>query len=197
MDRRHLTETGATYDAIEGRFRLIKKEATRLRDQIDSGERPVAPARNGSSTSSSNSPTKKSTNGRSSAAGPNSPSGSARVINGRVGKSSGNGTKSPSKRGKQSAAAAAVSRNNSIKAERYGLSSFDGSTDDHIDMENMSAAVDDMASFLTDGSGFGGAGHFSGVNGEMNEDESFLGADTVGHHHSGETIEQLYGMEAV
>ncbi|KAL8729263.1 MAG: hypothetical protein Q9166_004884 [cf. Caloplaca sp. 2 TL-2023] len=36
---------GATYDAIEGRFRIIKKEAAKLLSEVESGERPVAPAR--------------------------------------------------------------------------------------------------------------------------------------------------------
>lgn len=36
---------GATYDSIEGRFRLIKKEAAQLKAEIDNGERPEAPAR--------------------------------------------------------------------------------------------------------------------------------------------------------
>ncbi|KAL9073463.1 MAG: hypothetical protein Q9161_002884 [Pseudevernia consocians] len=36
---------GATYDSIEGRFRIIKKDATALKAEVDSGDRPGAPAR--------------------------------------------------------------------------------------------------------------------------------------------------------
>ena len=38
---------GATYDSIEGRFRVIKREAAILRAEIDKGERPEAPPRGG------------------------------------------------------------------------------------------------------------------------------------------------------
>lgn len=37
--------TGATYDTIEGRFRIIRKEAAKLKEEVDSGVRPEAPAR--------------------------------------------------------------------------------------------------------------------------------------------------------
>ena len=36
---------GATYDAIEGRFRIIRKEADKLKTEIDSGTRAPAPPR--------------------------------------------------------------------------------------------------------------------------------------------------------
>lgn len=36
---------GATYDAIEGRFRIIRKEAEKLKAEIETGERGPAPAR--------------------------------------------------------------------------------------------------------------------------------------------------------
>ena len=36
---------GATYDSIEGRFRIIRKEAEKLKVEIDSGQRPPAPPR--------------------------------------------------------------------------------------------------------------------------------------------------------
>ncbi|KAI9755059.1 MAG: hypothetical protein M1815_005224 [Lichina confinis] len=36
---------GATYDAIEGRFRKIKADAAELIEEVESGERPEAPAR--------------------------------------------------------------------------------------------------------------------------------------------------------
>lgn len=42
-------ELGATYDSIEGRFRIIKREAAVLRAEIEQGERPEAPPR-GTST---------------------------------------------------------------------------------------------------------------------------------------------------
>ena len=37
--------TGATYDSIEGRFRIIRAEAATLKAEVDSGERSEAPAR--------------------------------------------------------------------------------------------------------------------------------------------------------
>ncbi|KAI4254401.1 MAG: hypothetical protein L6R42_007207 [Xanthoria sp. 1 TBL-2021] len=46
---------GATYDAIEGRFRIIKKEAAKLLAEIESGERPVAPPRGTASSSAKSS----------------------------------------------------------------------------------------------------------------------------------------------
>lgn len=36
---------GATYDSIEGRFRIIKKEAAALKAEVDNGDRPEAPTR--------------------------------------------------------------------------------------------------------------------------------------------------------
>ena len=36
---------GATYDAIEGRFRAVRKQAEKLKGEIDSGQRAPAPAR--------------------------------------------------------------------------------------------------------------------------------------------------------
>ncbi|KAL8915140.1 MAG: hypothetical protein Q9172_006939 [Xanthocarpia lactea] len=44
---------GATYDAIEGRFRIIRKEAQKLLAEIESGERPAAPPRGAITKSSS------------------------------------------------------------------------------------------------------------------------------------------------
>ncbi|KAL9604209.1 MAG: hypothetical protein Q9219_000607 [cf. Caloplaca sp. 3 TL-2023] len=44
---------GATYDAIEGRFRIIKREAAKLLSEVESGSRPPAPPR-GSSASTTN-----------------------------------------------------------------------------------------------------------------------------------------------
>lgn len=43
---------GATYDAIEGRFRIIKQEAEALKREIESGVRPPAPSRGSTNTSS-------------------------------------------------------------------------------------------------------------------------------------------------
>lgn len=47
---------GATYDSIEGRFRIIRKEADKLKSEIDSGTRDPAPPRG---TASSRSPRKR------------------------------------------------------------------------------------------------------------------------------------------
>ncbi|KAL9024372.1 MAG: hypothetical protein Q9196_006567 [Gyalolechia fulgens] len=41
---------GATYDAIEGRFRIIKREAAKLLAEVESGARPAAPPRGSSNT---------------------------------------------------------------------------------------------------------------------------------------------------
>ncbi|KAI4121021.1 MAG: hypothetical protein LQ338_006608 [Usnochroma carphineum] len=41
---------GATYDAIEGRFRIIKRQAAKLVAEIESGARPPAPSRGASSS---------------------------------------------------------------------------------------------------------------------------------------------------
>lgn len=41
---------GATYDSIEGRFRIIKREAAVLRAEIEQGERPQAPPRGSAAT---------------------------------------------------------------------------------------------------------------------------------------------------
>ena len=43
--------TGATYDSIEGRFRIIKREAAVLKAEIESGARPQAPPRGGPNSS--------------------------------------------------------------------------------------------------------------------------------------------------
>lgn len=47
--------TGATYDSIEGRFRIIRTEAAALKAEVDSGERGEAPAR-GTTISTSRKP---------------------------------------------------------------------------------------------------------------------------------------------
>lgn len=39
--------TGATYDSIEGRFRIIRREAAVLKEEIEKGDRPEAPLRGG------------------------------------------------------------------------------------------------------------------------------------------------------
>ncbi|KAI9784682.1 MAG: hypothetical protein M1816_000747 [Peltula sp. TS41687] len=43
---------GATYDAIEGRFRKIKADAMVLKKEVESGERPEAPPRGAGSAKS-------------------------------------------------------------------------------------------------------------------------------------------------
>ena len=75
--------TGATYDSIEGRFRIIKKEAAAMKAEIDSGQRSEAPPRGANATP------KKS---KSTATPPKK----ERTIGGRVGKGTGTGT--PSKK---------------------------------------------------------------------------------------------------
>ncbi|KAI9763020.1 MAG: hypothetical protein M4579_000083 [Chaenotheca gracillima] len=88
----------STYDSIEGRFRIIKKEAKKLQGEIDSGQRPEAPVRGGASANST--PRKKKPSAGSAANGaaaetssPTKPSQS--VLSGRVTKAnSGTPTKS-------------------------------------------------------------------------------------------------------
>ncbi|KAL9608170.1 MAG: hypothetical protein Q9167_006974 [Letrouitia subvulpina] len=45
---------GATYDAIEGRFRHIRRQAAQMVEEVNSGARPAAPAR-GNGNASANS----------------------------------------------------------------------------------------------------------------------------------------------
>ncbi|CAD6575506.1 MAG: hypothetical protein ASARMPREDX12_002336 [Alectoria sarmentosa] len=78
---------GATYDSIEGRFRIIKKEATIMKAEIDSGERSEAPARG---TTSANTTSKKP---KSAANTPKK----EKIIGGRVGKSNGTPSKNRGK----------------------------------------------------------------------------------------------------
>ena len=48
---------GATYDSIEGRFRIIRKEAAAMKAEIESGARPSAPPRNSNAGGSNAGPT--------------------------------------------------------------------------------------------------------------------------------------------
>lgn len=48
---------GATYDSIEGRFRIIRKEAAAMKAEIESGARPAAPARNSNANTGGSGPT--------------------------------------------------------------------------------------------------------------------------------------------
>ncbi|KAK0508182.1 hypothetical protein JMJ35_009266 [Cladonia borealis] len=43
---------GATYDSIEGRFRIIRKEAAVMKAEVESGTRPAAPPRNANAAGS-------------------------------------------------------------------------------------------------------------------------------------------------
>lgn len=72
------TRPGATYDSIEGRFRIIRKDAAILKAQLDSGERPAAPARGAGAVST---PKKQ----KSTVSTPKK----EKVMGGRVGKSNG------------------------------------------------------------------------------------------------------------
>ena len=47
---------GATYDSIEGRFRIIRKEAAAMKAEIESGARPAAPPRNANAGGSNSGP---------------------------------------------------------------------------------------------------------------------------------------------
>ena len=44
--------SGATYDSIEGRFRIIRKEAAVMKAEVESGARPAAPPRNANAAGS-------------------------------------------------------------------------------------------------------------------------------------------------
>ena len=48
---------GATYDSIEGRFRIIRKEAAAMKAEIESGARPTAPPRNANASTGGSGPT--------------------------------------------------------------------------------------------------------------------------------------------
>ncbi|KAL8951817.1 MAG: hypothetical protein Q9222_002233 [Ikaeria aurantiellina] len=85
---------GATYDAIEGRFRIIKKEAAVILKEVESGARPAAPSRGQPTTAQSSFTTsedglstpKKARKPRSTNTTPRA-NKKDKVINGRVGKS--------------------------------------------------------------------------------------------------------------
>ncbi|KAI9671186.1 MAG: hypothetical protein M1817_003693 [Caeruleum heppii] len=86
---------GATYDAIEGRFRIIKREAAVLKAEVESGERGPAPPRGSTTTTP-----KKPRPGN----GPSTPSSTGRngtqgVLSGRVTKGTitGSGASTPTK----------------------------------------------------------------------------------------------------
>ena len=81
---------GATYDAIEGRFRKIKAEGDKLRREVENGERPEAPPRGAGSANST--PKKRRASGNDSQG----------VLNGRVTKA-GKAKAGKSPKGKKSA----------------------------------------------------------------------------------------------
>ncbi|KAL8773859.1 MAG: hypothetical protein Q9209_001289 [Squamulea sp. 1 TL-2023] len=53
----HMYGQGATYDAIEGRYRIIKKDAAELLAEAETGERPIPPARGSTSNTAKSSTT--------------------------------------------------------------------------------------------------------------------------------------------
>ncbi|MCJ1450348.1 hypothetical protein MMC28_000679 [Mycoblastus sanguinarius] len=57
------TPTGATYDSIEGRFRIIRKEAAVLKSEVDSGARPAATPKKPKTTTTTTTPKKDKTLG--------------------------------------------------------------------------------------------------------------------------------------
>ena len=79
----------ATYDSIEGRFRIIKREAAVLKAEIDSGSRPEAPPRG------NNTPVGTPKKPRSTNAG--TPKVNDKTLSGRVNK---NSTATPTKKSK-------------------------------------------------------------------------------------------------
>ena len=89
---------GATYDSIEGRFRIIKKDAKVLKDEIENGIRPEAPARGPTNTSFASTIsepiTPKKPRGKKTTAGSPTPK-KEKVLSGRVSK---NGTPAKSVR---------------------------------------------------------------------------------------------------
>ena len=48
--------SGATYDSIEGRFRVIRREAAVMKAEVESGARPAAPPRNANAAGSNSGP---------------------------------------------------------------------------------------------------------------------------------------------
>ena len=79
--------TGATYDSIEGRFRIVRREAKLLKEEIDNGTRASAPPRGGSTATSFASDTvTKPPRAKKAATGDAKPK-KERVLGGRVTKS--------------------------------------------------------------------------------------------------------------
>jgi hypothetical protein len=105
---------GATYDSIEGRFRIIKKEAAQLKSEIDSGARPEAPIR-GATASGTSTPKKARTS-------PKKTDKQDKTIAGRVNKSA-NGT--PTKKGAGGNAVKGIKE----EVESSASSFFDGTGD--------------------------------------------------------------------
>lgn len=86
--------SGATYDSIEGRFRIIKKDAAVLKAEVDSGVRSPAPPRNQKATSEAGSFTTTPKKARTTTNTPRK----EKTLSGRVAKSA-NAT--PTKKGSQ------------------------------------------------------------------------------------------------
>ncbi|KAI4239565.1 MAG: hypothetical protein L6R40_005510 [Gallowayella cf. fulva] len=70
---------GATYDSIEGRFRIIKREAAKLLSEVESGSRPRAPPKTKKSSSQATTSTSFDENGAESSTPTPTPKKSAVV----------------------------------------------------------------------------------------------------------------------
>ncbi|KAL8857751.1 MAG: hypothetical protein Q9178_005651 [Gyalolechia marmorata] len=142
---------GATYDAIEGRFRIIRKEAQKLLAEIESGERPAAPPRGAiaksSSTTSGDEVTtpKKPRNPRSTNTTPRAKrsAGGEKVLGGRVTK---NTDSSPKKKAPTGIVA------NAIKEE---APSAESSMHEFLNMDMDAESVAEGLGLNAASSGFG------------------------------------------
>lgn len=134
--------TGATYDSIEGRFRIIKKEAAVLKGEIDSGARPEAPIRGKDTNSTTGTPKKAKTTTTTTTTTPKKD----KTVSGRVSKSTNN---TPTKKGGNTV--------NGIKEEpESSTSSFLSGTGTKEGEVVADEDGDWMAAGLMDGNGYFG-----------------------------------------
>lgn len=114
---------GATYDSIEGRFRIIRKEAAAMKAEIESGARPAAPPRNtnaGGGNSGTTTPKK-----------PRTATKKDKTIAGRVTKSN---ASTPSKKNTNGDVASAIKQEQDSAASSFSLmDDADGEGEDMMD----------------------------------------------------------------
>ncbi|KAL8819861.1 MAG: hypothetical protein Q9191_007640 [Dirinaria sp. TL-2023a] len=80
--------TGATYDSIEGRFRIVKREAKALKDEVDNAADEATSSKDNNNTADNTTPTKATRGKKAAAVGTPTPK-KDKVIGGRVSKTTG------------------------------------------------------------------------------------------------------------